>query len=700
MQPRNLKLLTYIGYTFAMAAYVFMSAVAAHPYDDAIIDQHAQLFYHLGTNPLYYLPQGIYWDIINIGSYFPTVLLNIFGLQNIVTIHLATKSFLIVSAFLSSIYIGKIVELITGDKGKGTLALFLFIFNPIIFYTTAVYGSSIIIAVLFIIMATYFVIKGENILAAVFYGLSMGTFIYPLLGLPILFRYVQVKTKMPSALVFLGISLTFAALGQGPIFLFYLLHGSGLAGLPVGGGYLSTNVVYPPFSVFDIFNLYPVLKFSYLNYLFYSVAISSSFVFFLIRKENVNYTKLFIFLGIQGVIFSSLAAGGVLMSFPSSLVPFVILFAFSAKRYSIFVPLIVSFVTLSLAMETINNIGLPIYFLDLNHGVALHTIRVTSTETSLTGFFFGLSILSMFPFFLLRPGKEKKQHRDPIAATITSAVIVVVLIILAASIVAPVIEKVPSTYYLQDPISGYDTIAHESVLNGVLFLNYTVPILALTSQQSYEKITIQLQEPGVYFYFGSYNFTSLLTVKGNLSFPYQIDFPSNGARISIISNSQDIEMKFSNNSSLKYIEPTIANFNSYYVLSYPIGAVSADNYTITLSGSGSVGIYNFSGKYIVNGGQIIKGITVDAIFYFYQSFSDGTVNGVRVKGGETVTVPPEAYNYHLCFSFPGFLSQITPPLLVINFQYGNYSNVSLIEGALAFTGVIAATATLFFLRKR
>ena len=415
MQPRNVKLLIYFGYIFSVAAYVFMGAVAAHPYDDAIIDQHAQLFYYLGTNPLYYLPQGIYWDIINIGSYFPTILASILGLQNIITIHLATKLFFIVSAFLTAIYVEKIVELVTNDNKKGTLSFFLFVLNPLIFYTTVIYGSSIIVAVLFITMSTYFVIKGDNILGAIFYGLSMGTFIYPLLGLPLLFRYVMIKSKFSKSLVFLGIALGVGALGQGPIYLFYLLHGSGLGGLPVGLGYLSTNQVFPPFSVFDIFNLYPIFKFPYLNYLFYSTAIFSSFAFFAIPKERVDSARLFAFLGIQGVIFSSLAAGGVLMSFPASIVPFAILYAFAVKRDSIFVPLNIAFITLSLAMETINNIGLPIYFLDLNRSVALHTIKVTNTETQISGFFFGLSILSMLPFFLLKPGREKKTSRRAVA---------------------------------------------------------------------------------------------------------------------------------------------------------------------------------------------------------------------------------------------------------------------------------------------
>ena len=700
MQPRNLKLLSYIGYAFAVAAYVFMGAVAAHPYDDAIIDQHAQLFYYLGTNPLYYLPQGIYWDIISIGSYFLTILASILGIQNVITIHLATKLFLIIAAFLSAIFIEKIVEVITSDKKKGVLSFFLFIFNPITFYTTAMYGSSIIVAIFFITAATYFVVKGEYIIGAIFYGLSMGTFIYPLLGVPILFRYVQVKSKLSRSLIFLGISLAFGALGQGPIYLFYLLHGSGLSGLPVGLGYLSAIQVFPPFSVFDIFNVYHILKFSYLNYLFYAAAIFSSLMFFAIRRENMDNTRLFAFLGIQGAIFSSLAAGGVLMSFPLSLVPFAILFAFAAKRNSIFVPLIVSFVTLAVAMETINNIGLPIYFLDLNHNIAIHTIRVTSAETYLAGFFFGLTILSMIPLFLLKPRTEKKSFRGQFAVTGASIVIVIVLLVLAASVVAPAIGSVPGTYYLQNPISGSDVTVNQSISNGNLYLNYTVPMLSLTPQRYYDKISMLLQEPARYFSYGSYNFTSLLSVNGNLSYPYEVGFPLSDGLISIVSDSKDINMSFSNDISTKILEPTVASYGSYFLLSYRVGEISGGNYTVNLNGSGEVGILNASGKNMDNGGKVIYGEQVDAVLNFYPILTSGYVNGMSVHGGQTISVPVSAYNYHMHFIFPGFYSAPILPLVVIDIQYGHYQTSSVVEGGLAFVAVLGASISLFVLRKR
>jgi len=64
-----------------------------------------------------------------------------------------------------------------------------------------------------------------------------------------------------------------------------------------------------------------------------------------------------------------------------------------------------------------------------------------------------------------------------------------------------------------------------------------------------------------------------------------------------------------------------------------------------------------------------------------------------------VTVPIEAYSYKLHFSFPGFYSTETSPYLVLEENYGGYSQVSLVEGGAAFIGIIAAYAAIFRLRK-
>ncbi|MEM0135759.1 MAG: hypothetical protein QXU18_11160, partial [Thermoplasmatales archaeon] len=81
----------YMPYVLLLIAYFFVGAIAAHPYDDAIYAQNAQFFYLFRIPPIFSLPMGIYYDFINVGGYFPTVLLSLFHVQNVVTIQIGVK---------------------------------------------------------------------------------------------------------------------------------------------------------------------------------------------------------------------------------------------------------------------------------------------------------------------------------------------------------------------------------------------------------------------------------------------------------------------------------------------------------------------------------------------------------------------------------------------------------------------------------
>ena len=191
-----------------------------------------------------------------------------------------------------------------------------------------------------------------------------------------------------------------------------------------------------------------------------------------------------------------------------------------------------------------------------------------------------------------------------------------------------------------------------------------------------------------------------MSVNGNLSYPYEVDFPLSDGLISIVSDSKDINMSFSNDISTKILEPTVASYGSYFLLSYRVGEISGGNYTVNLNGSGEVGILNTSGKYMDNGGEVIYGEQVDAVLNFYPILTNGSVNGMSVQGGQTISVPVGAYNYHMHFIFPGFYSAPILPLVVIDVQYGHYLASSVVEGGLAFAAVLGASIFLFVLRKR
>jgi len=88
-------------YVLLLAAYLLVGALASHPFDDAIYAQNAQFFYFLRIPPFLSLPMGAYYDIINIGGYFFTILLYMLHIQNVVTIQLGVKIPFIIFSFLT-----------------------------------------------------------------------------------------------------------------------------------------------------------------------------------------------------------------------------------------------------------------------------------------------------------------------------------------------------------------------------------------------------------------------------------------------------------------------------------------------------------------------------------------------------------------------------------------------------------------------
>lgn len=72
------------------------------------------------------------------------------------------------------------------DKRKAWLAFFLWLFNPLSFYTSFMVGQFDIIPTFFVVLSLYLVLKNKNSLAALSLGLGVSLKMFPLFFLPIL----------------------------------------------------------------------------------------------------------------------------------------------------------------------------------------------------------------------------------------------------------------------------------------------------------------------------------------------------------------------------------------------------------------------------------------------------------------------------------------------------------------------------------
>lgn len=145
----------------------------------AIVGGHLFDFYH--TYLKYRYPP--LWGYICAISYKITSLF-VEGHIRIVNIHFLTwiKMPLIISDIALGISLYKIVIELTGDSRKALLAGILFIFNPLVVYVTAHWAMFESLCLLFLVLAEYYLIKGQLRSSAVMNALAVLTkqFAYPL----------------------------------------------------------------------------------------------------------------------------------------------------------------------------------------------------------------------------------------------------------------------------------------------------------------------------------------------------------------------------------------------------------------------------------------------------------------------------------------------------------------------------------------
>ena len=104
-------------------AYAFIGIIAAHPFDDAIYAFNSQMFYYLHGSPFLFLPQGIFFDAINVAGYFPVALSTLFLKSNVLFIQIGVKIPFILFTFLSSYILYRIAKLLKFDEIFASLLL-------------------------------------------------------------------------------------------------------------------------------------------------------------------------------------------------------------------------------------------------------------------------------------------------------------------------------------------------------------------------------------------------------------------------------------------------------------------------------------------------------------------------------------------------------------------------------------------------
>ena len=607
VERRQGKLIGYLPYILLLAAYLFVGALASHPFDDAIYAQNAQLFYFFRIPPIFSLPMGLYYDLIDVGGYFITILFGLLKIQNVITIQIGVKIPFIIFAFLTAFILYKIGKDMHFD---GKYASLILLTSPIYFFTALIYGSAIIVSVFFLIASLLFIIRRRTALSAIFYGMSMGSYLYPVIAIPFLLRYFWVREGKRSTGIFFLLSSVFASIGQLVTFLLYFSKGiqtqAPISPSTFFGPMISVQP-YSPLDILNIFNIGRVGPGETINILYYGSAIIASLIYFTLPKDKVNLSSLVIFLFIQGILFSSLAPGN-LPSYMAAEIPLAIIVAFMMRKW-IFIGLIwVSSFFSFWVMQSINSVGFIIYFSDLNQSILKIRNSYPSWVVNLAGSLYGISILLNILF--LRKRKEKHDF-VPRKTMVAQYSVIGAIVITAIVILVPVMSSVPAVMFLTPQVNTFEAQeASFAIVDGNLVVNYSMPLILEYGnfQGKYVSGFIYYNQTSITLY--NYSTTRLMsgTNSYNISFPYPIE----DAVLSLFSPANVSLSAYLEEGGRMYLPSnSFISRDSEFVHSFYFPGILDGNFSLSVESSGQYFSSQTSPALKIEGKVTAEGIMID-----------------------------------------------------------------------------------------
>ncbi len=639
--------LLYSIYAVIFVCYVLIGTLAAHPYDDEVYAQHAQYFYYIFMNPAYNLPMGLYYDLINIGGYFVTILFSQIGISNLLTIQIGIKIPFIIFTFLTAYFLYKILE----NMGfNGHYASLLLLTSPIYIFTSVIYGSAIVVSMFFLVSSIYFILKRNNLVSAILFGLAAGSYLYPVFSVPFLLRYLYIREGRKSALQFFVIVLIFVSIGQLTVYYVYLISGYNLISPSSPSAYLSGMPV-PYYSIFDIFNLLGISNsIPGLTYdiAYYSLALFSSFSYFFIKKEKINEDSLLFFLLIQAVLFAALNPYN-LPSYMTALIPFAIIFAIRRQSWIIIGLIWVASVFSFIVIETVNRIGFLLYYADLNPKILEINNSFPTWLNSFAGVTYSALILSSI-IIVIR--SRPKGNALFIKSIFSQFSIVVVLAIVSLIIFAPVSMDIPNNFYYSNQENVFQASPVSDYLVGqALVVDYKVPVVGLLQKSSLNYFIGSIKMPSTLetILNTSENFTQNET---HYSSTITLSFPVDNLTLELYGLTYGIvSAELVNNSETLSLKSLIGHQSSaYYTFKFYTSATLSGTYALNVSSSIPLYVqhYNVPSIFLegsLNAGQAsINGQTVTGNYIGATLLKPDTIVTFE---GPFKTIPPSLPSFYL-----------------------------------------------------
>lgn len=408
-----------IFYLISSLAISIYSIFFGYSFDESIFSGYAANFYYYGSNPFYFWGMGAYYLGVDIASYFPTILLNIFGLHNVVVEELGVKIAIDISFFVGGLVIYKIIKEFGKSEKLSETAAYIFLFSPLLFFYAPFQGNPLDFTLMLLLASFYSILKHKYKISLSLLGVATASYLYPLFLFPAFILYVIRKSNTKKAIVSSLLFIIITAVGFGAQFVSYYLSGYSINNGTIfssngGVGSITTSLFTPP--IWNIYYFINVLnvQLPYILYqsIFIIVMLLPDFAIILrsFKNEITSLDLLYVmaFQGLSFAFFSSISDPQYLLA----ALPFILLICFINERTKPILLLYVSAIIGIVMVAFVTPYNFNQLFVDINRAAGTMELFVPSYVLSALSICYSASGILLYLILFTHKGSKQKKHHN------------------------------------------------------------------------------------------------------------------------------------------------------------------------------------------------------------------------------------------------------------------------------------------------
>ena len=338
----------YLYFTIIFITLFVFSLFFGYSFDNATYYQRFALYYYYGFNPFYFLQKGSFYPLIVIAGSFPSMLLALLGIKNIITIEMGIKLPIDFAVYIGGMILYKILTSIGIDEKFSRIGAYIYMLNPEIFWYAFFHGNEMSFTLMFLLIGLYLFQMKKYEMSVIPFAIAGSLYLYPLLFFIPVAYFLLKRLDMVRSMKAVFIYVLTALVGLTGDFLpYYYYH---LSPFTAEGSIIAPNswaaisstssVFLPPtFSLYWVPQHFLGFSINLVDYevIFLILAIVPSFLlmrFFM--EKNEDFYAVIVVLLYLGTAFALLSAFSSPQYFQAAM-PFVIILSLMQKRVSLII---------------------------------------------------------------------------------------------------------------------------------------------------------------------------------------------------------------------------------------------------------------------------------------------------------------------------------------------------------------------------